>query len=603
MKTSMKTATLLFGIALAATSAWSMTVTLQPSSPSPQPLGTPIQWTATTGSASAGTLWYRYRSRYIGSGDRKIGVDFGYQTIVDYGPKSAFTWATISRYGLYEIEVSVRNLATGDTADATAMYVLTPLVNGTEAVLTPTSNPLVYIYSAPACRGNVRVRLTSPSGTVQNTPFEPCGAKGGLNVYVAGMLPNTTYSVQHEVVNETSTTVGPALSLTTTSLPITAPQFVAPPTALDSTDILLHSIVSSNPIATDMAGNVVWYAPFALTVLTTTAPGGQFLGINSDGTKDPSQQTFVKFDLSGAILAQTNAARVSEQLIAMGIRPITCFHHEAIQLPDGKYLVMAGSERILTNVQGPGPVDILGDTILVLDRNLQLLWAWDAFDHLDPSRQAILGETCNYPATAACSNFYQASKANDWLHGNALQLTPDGNILYSARHQDWLIKIDYENGAGSGNILWKMGVGGDFQINSSDPYPWFSHQHGSNFLIDGKTLLVFDNGNTRIANNPNENSRGQVYQVDEANLTVTPLINTDLGVNSAALGTAELLPDGTYHFDAGFFPDPANPLSRITQLCHLDASGAMDSTTRVYAQEYRNFQMTDLYTPPVKWVP
>jgi hypothetical protein len=405
------------------------------------------------------------------------------------------------------------------------------------------------------------------------------------------------------VVNGTSTVVGPALPLTTSSLPINAPPIVAPPTALDSSDILLHSIINANPIATDMVGNIVWYAPFALTLLTRPAPGGEFLGINEDGTKDPSQQIFLKFDLSGATLAETNAARVGEQLIAIGMHPINSFHHEAIQLPDGKYLVMAGSERILTDVQGPGPVDVLGDTILVLDRNLQLVWAWDAFDHLDPHRQAILGETCAYPATAACSNFYQAMSANDWLHGNALQLAPDGNILYSIRAQDWVVKIDYRNGSGTGNILWRMGVGGDFQINSSDAYPWFSHQHDPNFLADGQTMLVFDNGNTRIMSNPTENSRAQVYRVDEQNLAVTPVINTDLGVNSAALGTAELLPDGTYHFNAGFFPDPNAPQTRITQLYDLDSSGAIGSTTRVYAQEYRNFRLTDLYTPPVKWVP
>jgi hypothetical protein len=541
--------------------------------------------------------------RNVGFGPRSREDTLGYQTIVDYGPKSVFTWATIAHVGLYEIEVSARNVATGESATASAQYVLTPLATGSDAVLTPTPNPLVYIYSAPACRGNVRVQLTSPEGTVQSTPLEPCGPRGGLNVYVAGMRPDTTYSVQHQVVDGDTTSVGPALPLTTAGLPITAPQIVAPATALDSPDVLLHSFINTNPIATDMSGNIVWYAPFPLTVLTTPAPGGAFLGISSDGTKDSSQQTFVKFDLSGATLAETNAARVSEQLIAMGMHPITCFHHEAIQLPDGKYLVMAGSERILTDVQSPGPVDVLGDTILVLDRNLQLAWAWDAFDHLDPHRQAILKETCTYPATVACSNFYQAAAANDWLHGNALQLTPDGNILYSVRAQDWVVKIDYRNGSGTGDILWRMGVGGDFQINSTDNYPWFSHQHNPNFLADGQTLLVFDNGNTRISSNPGENSRAQVFHVDEANLLVTPVINTDLGVNSAALGTAELLPDGTYHFNAGFIFDPANPGNLITKLFHLDASGAIESSTRVSAAEYRNFRMTDLYTPPVKWVP
>ena len=603
MKRLFKSTALFFAVAIVqAIAASSMTVSLQPSAQSPQPLGTPVKWTAAVTGASSGTLWYRFRTRYIGTSTHEHEVDFGYQTVVDYGPKSAFTWATIAREGPYAVEVSVRNVATGESATAATAYLLTRLAGNTGAVLTPTANPLVYIYSSPACTGRVRVQTTSPEGVVENTPFETCELRG-INVYVAGMRPNTTYTVRHEVVDGGSTVVGPSLPLTTASLPITAPRIVAPATAADSPDVLLHSIVSANPIATDMVGNIVWYAPFSLTLLTRSAPGGTFLGINEDGTKDSSQQTFIKFDLSGATLAETNAARVSEQLIAMGMHPVNSFHHEAIQLPDGKYLVMAGSERILTDVQGPGPVDVLGDTILVLDRNLQVTWAWDAFDHLDPHRQATLGETCNYPATAACSNFYQAATANDWLHGNALQLAPDGNILYSIRHQDWVVKIDYRNGAGTGNILWRMGVGGDFQVNSSDPYPWFSHQHDPNFLADGTTMMVFDNGNTRIANNPGENSRAQVYRVDEQSLTVTPVINTDLGVNSSALGTAEQLPDGTYHFDAGFFADPAAPMTRITHVYNVDAAGAIQSTTRIYAQEYRNFRLTDLYTPPVKWVP
>ena len=90
--------------------------------------------------------------------------------------------------------------------------------------------------------------------------------------------------------------------------------------------------------------------------------------------------------------------------------------------------------------------------------------------------------------------------ANDWTHGNAIQLTPDGNLLYSSRHQDWLVKIAYGDGTGDGHVIWKMGKDGDFQINSNDPYPWFSHQHDANFTASGPTkLLVFDDGNSRVA--------------------------------------------------------------------------------------------------------
>jgi hypothetical protein len=309
--------------------------------------------------------------------------------------------------------------------------------------------------------------------------------------------------------------------------------------------------------------------------------------------------------LANITIAETNAARINQQITAMGLHPINGFHHELAKLPNGGYLTLADSERILLNVQGPGNVDVIGDTILVLDQNLQVTWAWDAFDYLDTSRTATLGETCIYPAGLTCAPFYLAPVANDWLHGNALQLTPDGNILYSTRHQDWVIKIDYANGAGTGNILWRMGIDGDFQIQSSDPNPWFSHQHDPNFEANGNVLLVFDDGNIRAATDPTAHSRGQVLQVDQATKVVRPILNADLGVYSAALGTAEILPDGNYHFDAGFLLSTdanGNPVYNAQSL-EVDPSGHIDFGVQFGTLEYRTFRMPDLYTPPEDALP
>ena len=362
--------------------------------------------------------------------------------------------------------------------------------------------------------------------------------------------------------------------------------------------ILLHGILNGLPVATDLNGNVVWYGPAPTVFFTRTHAGGLFLTLYEDGALDTAHQYFREYDLAGVTQAETNAARVNEQLTALGVHPITSFHHEAIHLANGNYLVLAGTERILTDVQGPGPVDVLGDTILVLDRNLQVLWTWDAFDHLDPHRAAVLHETCALPPTVACSAFYEAKVANDWLHGNSLQLTPDGDILYSIRHQDWVVKIDYRNGAGNGDVLWRMGVDGDFQVTSNDPYPWFSHQHDPQFLGNDRTLLVFDNGNTRIMQNGG-NSRGQVYRVDQQGRTVRLIVNADLQQNSAALGTAERLPNNHYYFDLGFIVDPANPAGRFTQVLETDSGGNIVWGMQIAAQEYRSFRMNDLYTPPI----
>ena len=214
----------------------------------------------------------------------------------------------------------------------------------------------------------------------------------------------------------------------------------------------------------------------------------------------------------------------------MGNHPITVVHHEARRLANGNYLVLAMTER-MSNAQG-GLTDIAGDMILVLNPDLQVLWAWDSFDHLDISRKAVLNETCvNSPGGCVLLN---GDKANDWTHGNSVSLTYDGNLIYSARHQDMVYKIAYANGTGDGHLIWKLGKDGDFRWLSSDPYPWFSHQHDAKLDYSGAVSL-FDNGNTRVAQ-MGGNSRGQVLSIDEGTLTVTPLINADLGGLLAGFG-------------------------------------------------------------------
>ncbi len=40
------------------------------------------------------------------------------------------------------------------------------------------------------------------------------------------------------------------------------------------------------------------------------------------------------------------------------------------------------------------PTHYAGDMLVVLDEDLQVVWTWDAFDHLDVNRGPVLGELC-----------------------------------------------------------------------------------------------------------------------------------------------------------------------------------------------------------------
>ena len=64
-------------------------------------------------------------------------------------------------------------------------------------------------------------------------------------------------------------------------------------------------------------------------------------------------------------------------------------------------------------------------------------------------------------------------------------------------------------------------------------------------------ISLFDNGNTRVSLDGG-NSRGQVWKLDETNMTATPVVDVDLGSYSAATGSAQRLGDGGYHFYLGF---------------------------------------------------
>jgi hypothetical protein len=446
----------------------------------------------------------------------------------------------------------------------------------------------------------MNVQFKSADGFSQTTPKKQCLSVGSMNFYLAGLRSATTYTIQHTIETDRARATGPSLTLTTPRVTIPAPPFKPLGPGAPPKGILLQSLLGEPSIATDMNGNPVWSTTADISFITRPITGGTFLGIGEDATKDPSQQFVREFDLAGMPVAETNAARVNQQLSLRGTHPINGFHHEARKLPGGGYLVLANSERILTNVQGTGPVDVIGDTIVVLNQDLQVTWAWDAFDHMDQTRMATLGEVCKYPAGLSCAPFYLSAIANDWLHGNALQLTSDGNILYSVRHQDWVIKIDYANGKGSGKILWRMGLAGDFKIVSTDPSPWFSHQHDSNFEPDSTVLLVLDDGNVRRASDPAAHSRGQALLVDEPNRVVTVLLNADLGVYSAALGSAQRLPDGNYHFDAGFLlsvDSSGNPVYAADSF-QVEPSGTIDFGLQFGDLEYRTFRMPDLYTAP-----
>jgi hypothetical protein len=337
-------------------------------------------------------------------------------------------------------------------------------------------------------------------------------------------------------------------------------------------------------------------------------PGVGIFGFSDD-------LTFSESDLAGNPILQTNIPRINEQLVAKGYPTINDFNkHETRRLPNGNLVMLGSRDVVSTKYQGgtqENPVDILGDMILLLDHNMQLIWAWDAFAHEDLSRKATLNDICTQGS--GCPRFNaNFSQANDWLHSNAVQLTRDGNFLLSQRSQDFVIKVNYKNGQGDSSILWRMGPYGDFTITNppkntcGDPnvFPWFTHQHDAAFQAQSNgpqsslsVMTVFDNGSTRNEQcGGGQNSRGMMMLVNEANHTITYQILADLGGSSGAWGSAAMLvaSDGIYgSFGNGGVGDQ---LARATE---VDLNNNIVYDLQVDSWTYRIYRMKDLYTPTV----
>ncbi len=581
------------------------TVQLAPSLASPQPVGTLITWTGTATDPDPGTLMYSFLTGVQGQ-TLALVRDFGYL--------NSFPWNPPLQEGSYQVEVVVRNNSTGKTATATQTMVVTAIANsGNPVVVSPTANPLVALFSAAPCSApdGMLVAFTGPTGARQLTPLKPCNGLS-MNFYIAGMLANSTYSMTGGLLNS-GHLVGhtQTKSFTTGAVGVPVPAFtvVSPaPAAAASESILIFPFTFAGhvPTGTDLNGNVLWYyaAYDGQSALMTRPVAGGYFWMYGNPAQDPYTQFLREIDIAGNTVIETNVGRINEQLIAAGKTPLTDVDHELRTLPNGNLLMMGSYDRVMgQNIQNGA--DIIVDELVVLNSGLQLIWSWDATTcgncsaQLPLSREAILGETCT-PQQGGCPPLTPPNTiANDWLHGNAAQVATDGSILMSVRHQDWVIKIDYNNGSGTGNILWRLGLDGDFTIigDANDPYPWFSHQHDAEWQFTTPYIALFDNGNTRIKANGG-NSRGQLLNINQQTMTATLLYNLDTGVQSLALGTAQMLIDAKgnpngLHYEAGLANSGANQVALSfyrTGTLNLQSAGSA----------YRSFQMHDLYTPDVQ---
>jgi|GEM_PF-323786 len=563
-----------------------------------QPAGATIRWLA----AFPGSPVADYRFSVTRAGDAK-------RVIQDFSPARSVYWTPLQE-GEYTVEVTAQDRAThAEIGRAQAAYaIVSPIPAGQTAWVGDTNHPLVALFSQETCPAGARLRVDfRPQDSDDqwlSTGYASCAANHGVNLYVAGLIGGQTYTLQPAMVMQGQTTFGNPLVYTPADPGLTFPA-VSPllPVQSDASEpIALMAGFPAPPahplpLATDLAGEPLWYYRHFQTesaVLTMPVAGGAFLTIVADDGL-PGQR-LREVDLAGNPVREVTIKRINDQLAAMGQDRAGAFDHEAARFPNGQTLVQVSVERLMPGIQ-PGADTILGAMIVALDRDWQVVWAWNAFDHMDTQRGAVLGELCrdtDNRTFPGCPPLFTATKAADWIHGNHIAPSPaDGHLIYSMRNQDWVVKIDYADGAGSGQVLWKLGADGDFATASGHPDDWFSHQHGAAFLSDDQ-LIVFDNGNTRCADADADcHSRGQMLNIDFTGNLANLGLNADMNLYSMALGNGQRLSDGSFNFTAGLLTDGNTPLGRMIE---VGPAGEPRFILEAEMNIYRSYRLRSLYS-------
>jgi arylsulfate sulfotransferase len=474
------------------------------------------------------------------------------------------------------------------------------------SAVSPSQNPLVAQYYVSVL-GSAQVWVEFGPDTNYGRQTSQYSSGPGvhiLQILVTGMKASSTYHMRAHAQwadgytwvdqDHTFTTGVIPSSLTPPTITVSQPSsnvLPAPGVELLSNNGALQSIV------TDLKGNIIWFCPGYAEPLKLMQ-NGHFIVLE--------KTDLLEIDLACNTIRDVSVAQVNQSLQSKGYDftiPVNApaiagggqFSHDVLVLPNGHWVAICEIEKSFTNLPGyPGTTDVVGDGVIDIDPNGNVVWGWSAFDHLDVNRH-LMG-------------------LPDWTHSNALVYTPDGNLLLSMRAQSWILKLDYANGTGSGNVLWKLGYGGDFSLLGGDSSQWFYGQHYPNLLgTNGSQMIlaVYDNGNLRIdsanvacgtiPSAPACYSRATIFQVDEST-NISSLLWQDLpGFFSFWGGSIGILSNGDVEVDNSepFFPLNPN-VSEITEVTYTNTPQIVWQMTVSGENVYRGYRIPSLY-PGITW--
>ncbi|HTU33373.1 MAG TPA: aryl-sulfate sulfotransferase [Candidatus Acidoferrum sp.] len=538
---------------------------------------------------------------------------------------SGVTWSVSGASGA-TIDSSGNFTAPSVTQNATATVTATSKKNAAKSasatvnIVAPgtvaaTNNPQVALYTInPPSDAKVSIQFGTTTAYGLTTWTQPTPAGGGpVSIYVAGMLANTAYHMSAVIQFSGGAAVTDAdhtfttSALPTAELPAVTASTTAGMTPQSGVELLqLNPVSSPDPVRvaiTDLAGNLIWgYDPGSAVIggpgPAKLLPNGHFL-IGFGSQPDGEDSTIQEVDLGGNVVWSMTAAQLNQALAnatCSGCNiTVIGTHHDFAVLPNGHVVVIAAQEQTISGLTGyTTPQTVDGDVLIDLDQNHNPVWLWNEFDHFDVNRHP--------------------EGLPDWTHTNAIVYSPDdGDLIVSSRHQSWVFKVDYHDGTGTGDVLWRLGYQGDFTLQGgTPPQDWQFGQHDANVISTNSSgvfqMTMFDNGFLRVMESngdlcgttgqPACYSRVPIFQIDETGKTATLQWVDNLSpIYSYWGGGSRQLANGDIEFDECTPTATTAAIYEVTKTTPPQTVWHMQLTN---ANAYRAHRIPSLY-PGVQW--
>jgi len=234
----------------------------------------------------------------------------------------------------------------------------------------------------------------------------------------------------------------------------------------------------------DDGGSPVWYRAMPATCVDFKRQG--------DGT-----YTYYDYSLGSFTVLDSTMAIIDHWACGNGY---STDQHELRLLPNGHALMLSYDPEIVdmsTVVPGGDTAAVVvGLIVQELDADRNVVFQWRSWDHFQ---------------ITDCLGIDLTSAFIDCVHGNAIEVDADGNLLISSRHLSEITKLDRT----TGDVIWRWG-GLHNQFTFVGDTLTFSYQHAIRRIANGHYTL-FDNGDMHAW----AYSRACEYALDPVNMTAT----------------------------------------------------------------------------------